>query len=274
MKLTALIALVGVVVSPLAGSGPAGQSARASRAPATVLVELFTSEGCSSCPPADRLLTRLLSRQPIAGVQVIGLGEHVDYWNYLGWRDRFSSAAFSRRQSDYQVRVFPSNAVYTPQLIVDGRFQAVGSDAQDVRRAIEHAARMPKAGVDVAAGAANAGHMPVTVHVDTGTLSMSGPADVVVAVVENGLVSKVARGENGGRTLEHSAVVRRLAVVGTLDANRRTASVTTQVPVDDDWNPQHIRIVVFVQERSSRKVLGAAATAPGARSGASLANRG
>jgi hypothetical protein len=273
MKLAALIALLGTVVAPLASSGPADRSARAGHE-VPVLAELFTSEGCSSCPPADRLLTRLLARQPIPGVRVIGLGEHVDYWNYLGWRDRFSSAAYSRRQSEYQQRVFPSNAVYTPQLVVDGHFQAVGSDAGGVRRAIERAARMPRADVDVTAGAAEAGRLPVTVRVDAGALARSGPAQILVAVVENGLVSQVARGENRGRTLKHSAVLRRLIVAGTLAAGRHAASVKTSVPIGEGWKLGRLRVVAFVQERGSRKVLGAASTVPATRSGAAAASRG
>ena len=263
MKLLPVIAVLAVVAVPLACSGQTGEPAGASPAKIAVpvLVELFTSEGCSSCPPADRLLTQLLLRQPIPGVEIIGLGEHVDYWNSLGWPDRFSSAAFTKRQSEYQARVFPTNVVYTPQLVADGRFQAVGSDASGVRRAIEQAAETQMGDVSVSAGAARAGRLPVTVHVDLASIDRAGPADVLVAVVEDNLVSRVARGENQGRTLTHSAVVRRLAVAGTIDASRHAESLTTNVPLDDAWQLGKTRIVAFVQSRGSRRVLGAAAVA-------------
>ena len=104
--------------------------------PIPVIVELFTSEGCSDCPPADTLLDTLIATQPIAGAQIIGLGQHVDYWDRLGWRDRFSSAALTSRQQVYQTR-FRTESIYTPQMVVDGRAEFVGSDGNAARKAIE-----------------------------------------------------------------------------------------------------------------------------------------
>src|SRR5215217_4107392 len=117
--------------------------------PTAVLVELFTSEGCSSCPPADDVLSELVRQQPIANINVIGLGEHVDYWDRLGWRDPFSAAGFSARQSEYVARAFRTGSIYTPQVVVDGRFQAIGSERDEVRRAISQAARLAKADIDI-----------------------------------------------------------------------------------------------------------------------------
>src|SRR5258708_20118570 len=129
-----------------------------------VLAELFTSEGCSSCLPADEVLSQLVHSQPVAGVKVLGLGEHVDYWDRLGWRDPFSSAAYSARQSTYDSRVFHRNDVYTPQLVVDGQLERVGSDVDAVQRAVKQAAQAPKAVVDVVTRAGERA-LRVNVHV-------------------------------------------------------------------------------------------------------------
>src|SRR3984893_15090212 len=104
--------------------------------PTPGIVQLFTSEGCSDCPPADTLLEKLIATQPVAGAEIIGLGQHVDYWDRLGWKDRFSSAALTNRQQVYQTR-FGTESIYTPQMVVDGRAEFVGSDAAAARRAIE-----------------------------------------------------------------------------------------------------------------------------------------
>ena len=109
--------------------------------PTPVILELFTSEGCSDCPPADTLLETLIATQPVPGVEIIGLGQHVDYWDRLGWKDRFSSAALTNRQQLYQTR-FNTESIYTPQMVVDGRAEFVGSDAGAARRALEKYARV------------------------------------------------------------------------------------------------------------------------------------
>src|SRR3954469_9992707 len=107
-----------------------------------VLVELFTSEGCSSCPPADKLLIELKEKQPIVNAQVIALGQHVDYWNHDGWTDRFSSAQFTARQEQYADRL--NDGPYTPQMVVDGTTSVVGNDPNGVNRVIARAAANPK----------------------------------------------------------------------------------------------------------------------------------
>lgn len=265
MKRAALIVLLGALAAPLACSDPPGEPAGASvasRAPTPVLVELFTSEGCSSCPPADRLLTELQAAQPITGARIVALGEHVDYWDNLGWPDRFSSAAFTERQSEFQRRVFGSGTVYTPQIVVDGVLEAIGSDPSAVRRAIRKAADAPKAKLEVTASPPSAKRViPVTVRVDLAALAAHEASDVLLAVVEDGLSTAVARGENRGRTLSHSAVVRSLDVVGSLAAGRRSLQIDTRVPLGTDWNLHNVRLVAFVQERASRRIRGVGTTA-------------
>jgi hypothetical protein len=224
-----------------------------------VVAELFTSEGCSSCPPADALLQQIASQSPVDRVEVIGLEEHVDYWDRLGWRDPFSSATFTNRQSEY-ARVFRSGQIYTPLLVVDGAFEAVGSDKTAVRAAIAAAAARPAATVHVSATATN-DRARVEVSVDMPTpLGRKGSADVVVAIVEDGLVTRVQRGENGGRTLPHSAVVRALNAIGTIPAEVSGRSVSVYLPLSQGWRTSQLRAVGFVQERETRRVLGAGAT--------------
>ncbi len=147
-------------------------AAQPSMTKSIVVAELFTSEGCSSCPPADAVLSELVLGHSVVGVEVLALGEHVDYWDRLGWRDPFSSGLYSSRQSNYDAHVFHRHEVYTPQLVVDGRLERLGSDIGEVRRAIEQAARAPKAAVDVAALLANDRDLHVNVHVHARRSSM------------------------------------------------------------------------------------------------------
>ena len=254
--------ILGIVVF---GAGAAivarGRPEPPAPAPRTVvLAELFTSEGCSSCPPADALLRRLVADQPIEGVEIVALGSHVDYWDRLGWRDPFSSPVFSDRQESYSAHVFRLSSIYTPQLVVDGSLESVGSDEAAVRRNILAAARTPRAIVQVTADAATRTTVQIAVGVDVPEqVKRTGPADVLVAVTEDGLTSHVQRGENGGRTLLHSAVVRQLKMTAPLGAADRRASGTLVIPLDQSWTPAHLRFVAFVQEQASRRIIGAAA---------------
>lgn len=221
-----------------------------------VLVELFTSEGCSSCPPADKILAKLIETQPIKGVQVIALSEHVDYWNRLGWKDPFSAAEFSQRQLEY-MGVLGAKDVYTPQMIVDGQTGFIGSKLSSALEAIAKAALLPKA--DISVSIKTSVHKAITLAVsieNLPTVSDKDSADVLVAISENGLLSKVSRGENSGRDLAHAAVTRKLTRIGTI--RDKTFSAEPKIALDSVWKPQNLNAVVFVQERTSRKVLGVA----------------
>jgi hypothetical protein len=227
---------------------------------AAVLVELFTSEGCSSCPPADEVLTRLEEDQPVPGVEVVALGHHVDYWDRLGWRDPFSSADFSRRQSEYAA-AFGRNDVYTPQMVVDGRIEFVGSNLARAREAIETAAANPKAGVRIRLldAGTKEGELPLAINVENlPEASATDVAEVWLAVTESGLKSSVSRGENTGRKLSHSAVTRRLERIGEIEPGKSAFEAKRVARVEKDWKSGDLRIVVFVQERASRRVIGAA----------------
>jgi hypothetical protein len=225
-----------------------------------VLVELFTSEGCSDCPPADTVLEKLIATQPVAGAEVIGLGQHVDYWDELGWKDRFSSAALTNRQHIYGAS-FALESVYTPQMIVDGRAQFVGSDANAARKAIERAIAAPHGVVTMTVDAGDA--QRVALHVSATNLPKPGRgdhADVIVAITEDHLRSTVTRGENHGRTLTHAAVVRSMTTIGEAAADG-SASARAEIAIAPDWQRDRLKVVAFVQERRGRAVL-ASASAP------------
>jgi hypothetical protein len=240
--------------------------AKAPEAGATpVLVELFTSEGCSSCPPADALLGRLGKTQPVAGAEIIALEEHVDYWDRLGWKDPFSSEAATDRQNDFG-DAFGGAQIYTPQMIVDGRTQFVGSSNSDALRAIRAASQGHKPAVQLSWEKDDT----LAIRVDAlnadplnpDTSKIATPRDsrqVFLVVAENMLHSDVRRGENAGRALEHNGVVRQLLPVGKIDAPSAPFSSTVAVHAARDWNHANLRAVVFVQERRSRHIVAAAA---------------
>lgn len=250
-------ALMGLALPLATWAAPVQTSAGAQP---VVIVELFTSEGCSSCPPADAFLQQLVSEQPVAGIQIVGLEEHVDYFDNLGWRDPFASPLFTKRQTEYDERVFRTGDVFTPQIVVDGAAECSGNDRDAARRALTVALRGARPTLQIESGPVSGDHLSVTIRVEVPTdLARHGTADVLVAVTESGLVTNVKRGENRGRTLSHGAVVRALVPVGTLAKNDRTFDGTTAVPVGAGWNRSNLRIVALVQERDTRHVLGAAA---------------
>jgi len=254
-----LLLLVSVVCSAFAqtaGDLKGGVESVKSATTQAVLVELFTSEGCSSCPPADRVLTNLDQNQPVRGVQVIALSEHVDYWNRLGWKDPFSSAQFSQRQAQYAQALGAGN-FYTPQMIVDGRIEFVGSKLPTALDAIAKAARVPKANVSLAVKTLTPNSFVLTVQVENlPGISRGDKADVMLAITESGLMSRVARGENSGRDLAHSSVTRKLIKIGDIEGSAFSAQPS--IRLESFWKRPQLKAVVFVQERSSRRVLGAA----------------
>ena len=247
------------VASLVAGlaAGLAGASQMPAAAGSPVIAELFTSEGCSSCPPADALLG-VLGREPVGGVTVLVLGEHVDYWDQLGWRDRFASAAFSRRQSEYTTTVFGGDKIYTPQIVIDGHLEAVGSNEEAVRAMILSAAREPKGAVMVSVTRDEGrGDIVADVSVDFPTTFARGDADVLVAVTEDHLETDVRSGENRRRRLVHSGVVHKLMVIGTVERTARRFNGDTRIAWAAAWKPADVQVVAFVQERRSRRIIGA-----------------
>ena len=243
MRMVLLIAAVGLAAF-----------AQPSPAPVPVVVELFTSEGCSSCPPADAVLSKLAKEQPIPGAQVIPLGMHVTYWDELGWKDPAALPLATERQQDYS-RVFGPDRVYTPQAVIDGRDEVVGSADAGVRQAIAKAARQPHARIALQA------------RVDGDLLKAEAtlsdiPPEVKetlhawLIVTEDGLTSVVKRGENGGRTLHHDAAVRRIFGGGVA---AKLLTFTTELR--PEWHRERMHAVVLLQGETSRRVWGAATVA-------------
>lgn len=248
--LAAALACLALVVATTAGRNAGADMPRT-----PVLIELFTSEGCSSCPPADDLLRRLLREQPIEGVEVIAISEHVDYWNRLGWSDRFSSPAYSERQGEF-ARAFRSQ-LYTPQLVIDGRLEVIGSDWPAVRASIVEAASHPHA--TVAVSATHSPDSQLTVNVTARDLPAHAGGDatrIVIALVEDGLVTQVLRGENARRRLRHDAVARTLLTAAASGGEGSPRELTATLALDPDWDVDRLRVVAFVQDGRSRHVLG------------------
>ncbi len=212
-----------------------------------VLVELFTSEGCSSCPPADKALAFLQTQQPVRTGEAVTLAFHVDYWDGPQWRDRFSSPEFSRRQDAYAQR-FKLDSSYTPQMIVDGESEFVGSNLSKANEAITSAAQGGKPRAEVAS---NGGKVVVSIA----DMPAHQPATVFLAVVENSLETAVKGGENQGQTLEHMSVVRELRTIGKIDANASAFKTELAAPASDAWKKENLRYVVFVQEDATLKVI-------------------
>jgi hypothetical protein len=254
----------------LAGS----QTVAGAASEAPVVVELFTSQGCSSCPPADRLLANLGAA---SGGEIVPLAFHIDSWNYLGWTDPFSQAAWTRRQVAY-ARALSADP-YTPQAVIAGCVEILGSDEAAMRSAIAAAAIEPAARISLTAVPV-ANEIRVTVDVNLpeslrdrepsacarlpeGNTRRSRVLELMLAVFENGLVTPVERGENGGHTLRNDYVVRRLERIGRLrPGDPAHTQHSASVKLGEDWTPSRLGVAVLVQNPKSLEILGAAVQAP------------
>jgi hypothetical protein len=218
-----------------------------------VVVELFTSEGCSSCPPADALLSKLVKEQPVAGVEIVPLGMHVTYWDQLGWKDPASLPMATERQQAYG-RIFGADRVYTPQAVIDGHDEMVGSDESAIRRALAAAGRQAHGRLTLTAS--------ITVNDIAAEVNLSDvpavrePLEASLAITEDDLTSIVKRGENGGRTLHNDAVVR--GVFGSDVGAARMLSFHAKL--NPTWRRDRLRLAAVLQGKTSRRIYGAATT--------------
>jgi len=213
------------------GQAPAPPSTRS-----PIVIELFTSEGCSSCPPADRTLAQLQAQHSFDGSELIVLGEHVDYWNQLGWVDRFATHEITQRQSQYADAL--RSEPYTPELIVDGHVEI--KDGRDLKKALASSAEQTKP-AQVTLNWSSPSQLQVGVE------QAGSKATVLFFVTEDNLTTEVKAGENGGVTLHHAAVVRETRVLG--DVKKGSFHDALAVKLKPDWQRERLHFVVIVQEQ-------------------------
>ncbi|MBL6931381.1 MAG: DUF1223 domain-containing protein [Rhodospirillales bacterium] len=238
VKSFTVLTLFAAIFTPLAGD-----DAVAGESPPLTVVELFTSQGCSSCPPADTYLGDLAKSGE--GENVLALSYHVDYWDNLGWKDPYSSADNSNRQRAYAHHM-DLRYVYTPQMVVQGALQATGSDRRTVASQIKEARKLPRIYVELVR---NGNDLQIALA-DTGNAMK---ADVYMVVFDNEHVTKVKKGENRGKTITNRNVVRALKHIGTWQGE----AVSISSPLDESGDA----CAVIVQSRTSGAILGAASVA-------------
>ncbi len=246
--------LRGLILSSIIASAFAlSASAQAPNAasPQPVLVELFTSEGCSDCPPADALLARLDTTQFVPGARAIVLSEHVTYWDRLGWRDPFSLDSVTTRQQDY-ARTLGLSDVYTPQMIVDGQAQLVGSDNSALTRAVAHAIAIPKLDLAIEKAQWTRGNVHFAVRILAGTKGA-----LIAVLAANETHAEVTRGENAGRTLHHVAVARVFKDFGVVFADGSLIPLSTAFS-NEEKQTGPLRLIVFLVDRGNGHVLAVA----------------
>lgn len=239
-------------------SSPSSASSSSAAHPA--LVELFTSEGCSSCPPADAFLKQMDDAGQVDGIETIAIEEHVDYWDQLGWRDPFSSHRWTERQQQYAEAV-RRDGIYTPQFIVDGRSEMAGSSPRKARQDIVEASRISNADLRLAVLGVSQSSAEVLVTVGNIPPEARSP-ELWLAITERGLSSDVLRGENQGRNLTHAAILRSLTRIRNGTASNSSGSVETKASVafNPAWKRENVRLVVFLQDRKTLHIIGAAAS--------------
>jgi hypothetical protein len=230
-------------------SAAESQTANRTGAPFAV-VELFTSQGCSSCPPADRNLSRIVADAERRGINVLALSFHVDYWNRLGWKDPYSDAAWTARQSAY-AKVLETDGLYTPQMVVNGMEQFVGSDVEQSDRVIADALAQTRTGATLAIPAAH--RQEGNLRVDYELSGARAGDSLVVVLTHDAGTNNVTRGENAGRKLTHRNVVRSLDRVAS-PTSRGTIDV--KLPADIDSTPH--RLIAFVQNDNTLAIRAAA----------------
>ena len=258
--LLAVILVVFLAVEALADTHFHALPATASQSPhpRTVLVELFTSEGCSSCPPADAFLKQLDDTGRVNDVDVIAIEEHVDYWDRLGWRDPFSSLDWTERQAQY-TRVFHHDGPSTPQFVVDGRRDFVNMSSREALQSIAEASTASAAELHLSPTGDSPRSAEFSITIENAPPETHS-AVLLLAVTERGLSSNVLRGENQGRNLVHAPVLRALTRVRIPKATQSAVMETkAKIALNPSWKRENLRFVIFLQDQKSLHIVGAAA---------------
>lgn len=217
-----------------------------------VLVELFTSEGCSSCPPADALLRQINGGRTNAGQLIVGISEHVTYWNNLGWSDPYSSETFTARQRIYSNR-FRLDSVYTPQMVIDGAEQIVGDDPGALNRALLHEVGRPQMPLHILSVSVISGALQVRFSAN-GSIARGG-AEIIAVLTDDFDQSNVGRGENSGRTLAHVSVARSLRQIALVhSATEKTVMLPLPASFHSGSGGHHL--ILFAQSANLGPVLG------------------
>jgi hypothetical protein len=251
-RLAILTLAATAVLSQLAGKAQELQSPPVN----PVVVELFTSEGCSSCPPADALLERMDAAQPIPGAQLIVLSEHVDYWDHDGWKDPYSSSFVTERQAEY-IRVLRLNTAYTPQIIIDGTFELQGNGAP-LTESLRKASATRKIPVHIRSVTLDFnGSRVLRGRAEVESAGEKSEANVYAALALDHVESQVLRGENSGKRLTHVSVVQEITKIGKL--TRGSFSQDFQIKLKSGMDPTNLRLIVFVQTPNVGRILGAVA---------------
>ncbi len=251
MKLTTcLSAILLLAVTPATATTSCNATSGAQR---VALLELYTSEGCDSCPPADRWVSALPARG-FDAQRVVTLAYHVDYWNYLGWADPFAQARFTERQRFANNRI-RNRTIYTPQLMLDGKDYRAGLSISDFQQRVT-AVNREKPGADIALSTtATAGVLEASAQI---RLHRKEPGtSVFLALIENKLANQVNSGENKGKRLEHDFVVRELA--GPFAINTANAPIKHKFRVAPSWKTRDLSVAAFVQTAATGEVLQALA---------------
>jgi len=247
----AIVALSGSLPARISAQATSAQTAAAHSS--AVLIELFTSEGCSDCPPADALLQQVSGHKTAEGQLIVGISEHVSYWNGLGWKDPFSSELFTGRQNDYSGH-FGLSSVYTPQMVVNGREQFVGSDRRALQAALT--AELQRKQITLHIDSAQLAQSSITFTYSASTLPAKGSLQLVAVLVDDVDRSNVLRGENSGRELIHVAVARALAPLGELhEANQRSVTLPLPASFQSNASTGH-HLVLFAQQNGAGAVMG------------------
>lgn len=213
-----------------------------------VMLELFTSEGCPTCPPADANLASIEREQSFAGTEVVTLALHVDYWNSVSWKDVYSSPLFSRRQKLYE-QALKIDQSYTPQMVVDGRFEFTGVNMTKARKSITDAAKIQKASIEMTAA-----NEKLKIKINDAPAHQD--ASIFLAITEDKLTSNRKINKTSDKNPAHVSVVRNLTPIGMLTAAQTSLELETALQIQPDWKRENLKIVVFIQENTSRKILG------------------